>query len=88
MRLTKAELATRLIEAEQYIAEGNQEYLRHMKDKSGIKIISCRDKRSGFPLLFHFIINVKQHVFTVNSSLKLYFFCLSIKHIGLVFFIL
>ena len=52
MRLTKAELATRLIEAEQYIAEGNQEYLsylRHMKDKSGIKIISCRDKRSGFP---------------------------------------
>ena len=74
MRLTKAELATRLIEAEQYIAEGNQEYLRHMKDKSGIKIISCRDKRSGFPLLFHFIINVKQHVFTVNSSLKLYFF--------------
>ena len=77
MRLTKAELATRLIEAEQYIAEGNQEYLksylRHMKDKSGIKIISCRDKRDS-PLLFHFIINVKQHVFTVNSSLKLYFF--------------
>ena len=56
MRLTKAELATRLIEAEQYIAEGNQEYLksylRHMKDKSGIKIISCRDKRSGFPTSF------------------------------------
>lgn len=30
MRLTKAELATRLIEAEQYIAEGNQEYLKKL----------------------------------------------------------
>ncbi|MFF2878510.1 hypothetical protein ACFVR2_19540 [Gottfriedia sp. NPDC057991] len=30
MRLTKAELATRLIEAEQYIAKENQEYLKHL----------------------------------------------------------
>ena len=30
MRLTKAELATRLIEAEQYIAEGNLEYLKKL----------------------------------------------------------
>jgi 3'-phosphoadenosine 5'-phosphosulfate sulfotransferase (PAPS reductase)/FAD synthetase len=30
MRLTKAELATRLIEAEQYIAKGNQEYLKKL----------------------------------------------------------
>ena len=30
MRLTKAELATPLIEAEQYIAEGNQEYLKKL----------------------------------------------------------
>ncbi|HFR4151731.1 TPA: hypothetical protein ACHVJ6_005737 [Bacillus cereus] len=30
MRLTKAELATRLIEAEQYIAEGNLEYLEKL----------------------------------------------------------
>ncbi|MED1410215.1 hypothetical protein [Bacillus paramycoides] len=30
MRLTKAELATRLIEAEQYIAEGNSEYLEKL----------------------------------------------------------
>ena len=30
MRLTKAELAKRLIEAEQYIAEGNQEYLKKL----------------------------------------------------------
>ncbi|HDR7771857.1 TPA: hypothetical protein QCY13_003167 [Bacillus paranthracis] len=30
MRLTKAELATRLIEAEQYISEGNLEYLKKL----------------------------------------------------------
>ncbi len=30
MRLTKNELATRLIEAEQYIAEGKQEYLKKL----------------------------------------------------------
>ncbi|KNH42120.1 MULTISPECIES: hypothetical protein [Bacillus] len=30
MRLTKTELATRLIEAEQYIAEGKQEYLKKL----------------------------------------------------------
>ncbi|EEM52034.1 hypothetical protein bthur0006_36850 [Bacillus thuringiensis serovar kurstaki str. T03a001] len=30
MRLTKTELATRLIEAEQYIAEGNLEYLEKL----------------------------------------------------------
>lgn len=30
MRLTKDELATRLIEAEQYIAEGNKEYLKNL----------------------------------------------------------
>ncbi|MED1055264.1 hypothetical protein [Bacillus mycoides] len=30
MRLTKSELATRLIEAEQYIAEGNLEYLEKL----------------------------------------------------------
>jgi hypothetical protein len=30
MRLSKAELATRLIEIEQYIAEGNQEYLKKL----------------------------------------------------------
>ncbi|OOR21493.1 hypothetical protein BW892_23600 [Bacillus cereus] len=30
MRLTKAELSNRLIEAEQYIAEGNQEYLKKL----------------------------------------------------------
>ncbi|MGG0537964.1 MULTISPECIES: hypothetical protein [Priestia] len=30
MRLTKAELATRLIEAEQYIAKGNEEYLKKL----------------------------------------------------------
>ena len=30
MRLTKAELATRLIEAEQYIAKGNHEYLKKL----------------------------------------------------------
>ena len=30
MRLTKAELVNRLIEAEQYIAEGNQKYLKNL----------------------------------------------------------
>ncbi|WP_305926719.1 hypothetical protein [Bacillus mycoides] len=30
MRLTKSQLTTRLIEAEQYIAEGNQEYLKKL----------------------------------------------------------
>ena len=30
MRLTKGELVTRLLEAEQYIAEGNQEYMKDL----------------------------------------------------------